>query len=97
MDAISLVYGVVVAIGGLVGYAKAGSIMSLLFGVVFGGTAAWAAVKLPDKPIIVLSVSTVLTLFMGLRFLRSFKFMPAGLVATLSLLQVVRLGWQYVK
>ena len=28
--------------------------MSLLFGVVFGGTAAWAAVKLPDKPIIVL-------------------------------------------
>jgi uncharacterized membrane protein (UPF0136 family) len=60
MDYVSLVYAAVVAVGGLIGYMKAGSIVSLLFGFSFGLVVAWATIKLPDKPVIVLGEEKVL-------------------------------------
>lgn len=38
------------------GLSVAGSVVSLLFGVGFGATVAWAAIKLPDKPMILLGI-----------------------------------------
>ena len=42
-----------------------------------------------------LVTASVLLTVMGFRFYSSGKFMPAGLIAALSLLQVVRLGVRF--
>ncbi|XP_065843252.1 transmembrane protein 14 homolog [Oscarella lobularis] len=97
IDYVSLAYAIVVAFGGIAGYAKAGSLPSLAFGLAFGVMTAAAVVAAPGKPYIVLGLSLVLLVFMGMRFFRTKKFMPAGVVALLSLAQVIRLSFQYVK
>eukprot|EP00118_Oscarella_pearsei_P003954 m.16439 g.16439 ORF g.16439 m.16439 type:complete len:102 (+) comp26929_c0_seq1:150-455(+) len=96
-DYISLLYACVITLGGIFGYAKAGSIPSLAAGLAFGTAVAAAVLLAPDKPYIVLFLSCVLLVVMGLRFYRSGKIMPAGLVALLSLGQVIRLLPQYIR
>ena len=93
-DLISYGYAITVLTGGIIGYVKANSIPSLVAGLFFSGFAAWGArnSSLRQKDVIVgLGTSAALFGFMAYRFYNSQKFMPAGFISILSLLQTFRL------
>ncbi|KAI5932052.1 Transmembrane protein 14C [Manis javanica] len=88
-------YAALVASGGIIGYAKAGSVPSLAAGLLFGGLAGLGAYQLSQDPRniwVFLATSGTLAGIMGMRFYHSGKFMPAGLIAGASLLMVAKLG-----
>ncbi|XP_077539397.1 transmembrane protein 14C-like [Haemaphysalis longicornis] len=81
-------YAFVVALGGVIGYMKAGSVASLMAGLIFGGLACIGAYQTSHDPsnyCLSLGVAGVLAGLMGFRFAKSSKIMPAGLVAALSI------------
>ncbi|XP_054671435.1 transmembrane protein 14C-like isoform X4 [Grus americana] len=95
VDWLGFGYAALVASGGLIGYAKAGSVPSLAAGLFFGSLAGLGAYQLSQNPNnvwISLITSGTLTAIMGTRFYNSGKFMPAGLIAGVSLLMVGRLA-----
>ncbi|KAK7118679.1 hypothetical protein R3I94_022241 [Phoxinus phoxinus] len=88
-------YAALITIGGIVGFVKAGSFISLVTGLMFGITAFFGAYQMSrnDKDIWVsMGTSGSLTALMGVRFLSSWKIMPAGLMAGASLLMFLRIG-----
>ncbi|WOO82805.1 Transmembrane protein 14A [Vanrija pseudolonga] len=94
-DIIGYVYAALVITGGLIGFIKRGSTMSLVAGGSTGLLAGYGALRASRNPkdvYVALSVAVLLTVLMGSRFARSGKFMPAGLVAALSLAQTLRYG-----
>uniref|UniRef100_A0A8C9FWB4 Transmembrane protein 14A n=1 Tax=Pavo cristatus TaxID=9049 RepID=A0A8C9FWB4_PAVCR len=77
-------------------YFLAGSKISLAAGLTFGSMAGYGAYCVTRDPRncieLFFTVSAfLLTVIMGMRFKRSKKLMPAGLVACLSLLMILRL------
>ncbi|OWA50562.1 hypothetical protein BV898_15073 [Hypsibius exemplaris] len=99
-DYLGYVYAAVVAAGGVTGYAKAGSVPSLAMGLLFGGVLGLGAYMVSqDRGNVLLSTiaSGVLTGVMGSRFLKTGAFMPAGMVASLSFLMLLRYGQTYVR
>ena len=79
----------IVAAGGLMGYARKRSIPSLVAGLAFGGLFALSGMMIRNGQdyhghVLAAATSSVLVLAMGPRALKSRKFMPAGLVATLG-------------
>ncbi|KAK4520785.1 tyrosine protein phosphatase 1 [Mucor velutinosus] len=92
-DIAGYAYGLTVFAGGLIGYIKAQSAMSLLAGTLFGALAALGAYQVSNDPknvTLALVVSLLLLYVMGNRFYRGRKFMPAGLVSLLSLIMAIR-------
>uniref|UniRef100_A0A8C6DAM7 Transmembrane protein 14A n=1 Tax=Moschus moschiferus TaxID=68415 RepID=A0A8C6DAM7_MOSMO len=72
----------------------AGGVLSLIAGLFVGFLAGYGAYRVSnDKRDVKLSLFTafLLATIMGVRFKRSKKIMPAGLVAGLSLLMILRL------
>ncbi|XP_051543180.1 transmembrane protein 14Cb [Myxocyprinus asiaticus] len=93
-------YAALITIGGIIGYAKAGSLMSLVAGLLFGIAAFVGASQMSknDRNIWVsLGTSGSLTSVMGVRFLSSWKIMPAGLMAGASLLMFLRIGMKVLQ
>ena len=96
---IILVYGCLVALGGILGYLKAKSNMSLISGLVSGVAllATWFFAR--TTPTTGLGLATliagILLIIFIVRFVRTRKFMPAGLMMILSLVSgiVFGLGW----
>jgi uncharacterized membrane protein (UPF0136 family) len=84
------IYAVLLAVGGVIGYLKAGSKPSLIAGLI-SAAAALAALGLsitsgPWGVALGLLLAIVLFLFFGYRYAaRTRKFMPSGLLAVLSL------------
>ncbi|XP_047119154.1 transmembrane protein 14C [Schistocerca piceifrons] len=98
-DLLGFAYAATVAAGGILGYVKAGSVPSLGAGLLFGGILGYGAYQISQDPNdyhILLGTSTALGGLMGYRFYNSGKFMPAGLVAALSVAMVLRIGAQRV-
>ncbi|XP_028279657.1 transmembrane protein 14A-like [Parambassis ranga] len=94
VDWIGFSYAAAIVFGGFMGYKRKGSVMSLMAGLVFGGLSAYGAfnISLDTKDIkISLLASGVLSVIMGMRYKKSGKLMPAGIMAGLSLLMVFRL------
>ncbi|CAB1312920.1 unnamed protein product [Coregonus sp. 'balchen'] len=94
IDWLGFGYAAAIALGGFMGYKKKGSVMSLIAGLLFGSIAAYGALMIsndPTKTFYSLVASGALTLVMGMRFKKSGKIMPAGIMAGLSLLMVLRL------
>lgn len=72
-----------------------GSVPSLAAGLLFGAAATYGAILTSQNPknyYLGLATSGFLMAFMGMRFYRGGKFMPAGLMTVLSLAQTARLG-----
>ncbi|XP_072139834.1 transmembrane protein 14C [Mobula birostris] len=95
VDWLGFGYAALVASGGVLGYVRAGSVPSLAAGLLFGSVAGIGAYQITQNPKNIwlsLIVSGALTGIMGMRFYNSRKFMPAGLVAGVSILMVGRLG-----
>ena len=77
-------YAALVAPGGITGYAKAGSVLSLAAGLLCSGLVGLGTYQLSQdlKNIwLFLVTSGTLAGIMGMRFYNSRKFMPAGLIA----------------
>ncbi|KAM6918151.1 transmembrane protein 14C-like [Xenentodon cancila] len=94
VDWIGLCYAALVSAGGVAGYVKAGSAASLAAGLLFGLLAAVGALLTPRNPKVVwLSFGTAgtLSVVMGMRFLSSWKFMPAGLMTLVSGLMLAKI------
>jgi uncharacterized membrane protein (UPF0136 family) len=91
--AVAMVYGLLVLAGGLMGYRKARSLPSLIAGLAFGsasvvsGLYLWHGERMGLTAAVVLAAT--LLVLMGIRFAKSRKFMPAGLVAILSLVAAI--------
>ncbi|XP_068614767.1 transmembrane protein 14A-like [Brachionichthys hirsutus] len=93
-DWIGFCYAAAIALGGFMGYKRKGSVMSLMAGLVFGMLSAYGAYNISNdtKDIKVsLLASGVLAVVMGMRYKKSGKLMPAGVMSGLSLLMVFRL------
>lgn len=77
-DVLSYGYALIVIAGGILGYAKTGSVPSLAAGVLFGGASAFGAYQISQNPrnlhLALLTSGTLLTV-MGLRFYNSGKVM----------------------
>ncbi|XP_044277462.1 transmembrane protein 14A [Varanus komodoensis] len=94
VDWIGFGYAATVALGGVIGYIRKGSKISLIAGLFFGLMAGYGAYWVTHNPRDVkvsLFTAFILTIVMGVRFKRTKKLFPAGIVAGLSLLMVLRL------
>lgn len=100
MDYIGFAYALIIAVGGIIGFVKAGSAMSLLMGLLFGVLSAFGAYQTSKDPrnfwVLLLS-SVFLGGLMSYRAYNSGKFMPPGLVALLSILMIIRLAPRLLK
>eukprot|EP00090_Calanus_glacialis_P010387 TRINITY_DN1876_c1_g1_i1.p2 TRINITY_DN1876_c1_g1~~TRINITY_DN1876_c1_g1_i1.p2 ORF type:complete len:101 (-),score=27.68 TRINITY_DN1876_c1_g1_i1:151-453(-) len=95
MDYLGYLYALLIAGGGIMGYIKAGSVMSLAMGMLFGTLAGLGAYRTSiNSQQYVLGL--VVSLAMFARFAQSFyqtgKVMPAGVVMVCSLVMVLRYG-----
>lgn len=87
---LTLAYATLVGVGGVIGYAKSKSTKSLIAG---GGSSLvlyYVSTQLPANPVFAsavgLGVSLLLLAVMGIRFKKSGKFFPAGVVSLVSLI-----------
>ena len=76
-------------VGGAMGYAKKGSVPSLVAGLTFGGLLLGSGILINkgdcyEGHVLASGVTGLMTIAMGQRFLSTGKFMPAGAVATLG-------------
>ncbi|XP_065061686.1 transmembrane protein 14C-like [Rhopilema esculentum] len=98
MDFLSFAFSFVVLAGGVIGYLKAGSTMSLMSGIVFGLILALGASQTSHNPKnvwISLAASVILCVVMGMRFFKTGKVMPAGMVFFLSIGSILRHAYNY--
>jgi uncharacterized membrane protein (UPF0136 family) len=88
-----LVFGVLTLAGGIMGYVKAGSVISIVTGVISGLLLVAAALLLPQQLmaglIIAAAVSVLLAAQFVPKFLRTGSAMPAGLMSALSVIAIV--------
>ncbi|XP_034468377.1 transmembrane protein 14C-like [Hippoglossus hippoglossus] len=94
LDWVGFSYAVLVSVGGVIGFVKAGSVTSLAAGLLFGllaAVGAYLASQNPKNVWLLLGTSGTLTVVMGLRFINSWKFMPAGLMTLFSGLMLVKI------
>jgi uncharacterized membrane protein (UPF0136 family) len=98
MDLVTLaavIYGILAAAGGVLGYLKARSQMSLISGLVSGllligsGVAHQQGASWGQR--IAIGITVALLLVFGMRFYKTGKFMPAGLMVLAGLLTLVGL------
>jgi len=89
------VYGALVWGGGLMGWLKAKSRMSLVSGVIFGLALVGSGIMVCREMALALPVAAGLTgallVVMVIRLVKTKKFMPAGLTVALSLIVLARL------
>jgi uncharacterized membrane protein (UPF0136 family) len=91
---IVLIYAILVAVGGIMGYVKAQSGKSLIAGVVAGLLLAGSAIAMMKDAYqagwwIALIVTIALLVRFGLGAMNEFKMMPGGMVIILSLIVLV--------
>lgn len=86
---IVLTYALLVFLGGIFGYVKAGSTASLIMGVAFAVALSTSAFAMFNEKKIGFTTAIITTLILAAfflyRFAISFNFMPAGLMSLLSL------------
>ncbi|CAN6452268.1 unnamed protein product [Victoria cruziana] len=99
-------YGIVVVVGGVLGYARKGSVLSLAGGagagllLLLAGFISLKAFEKRRKSFVALILETVcslaLAVVMGRRYLETSKIMPPGLVAAISALMTIFYLYKFV-
>ena len=88
-----LIFGALTIIGGVIGYAKAGSLPSIIAGAVTGVLLLVAAWILPSNRTAGLVTALIISLLLAAqfvpKFIRTGKVMPAGLMSILSVIGLV--------
>jgi uncharacterized membrane protein (UPF0136 family) len=89
----AFVYGILVVIGGIIGYIQANSKVSLFSGIISGLLLLIAAyLQLQEQTwglILAVVVTAVLVVVFALRLAKTRKFMPAGLMTVLGMLALL--------
>ena len=88
------IYIVLLVLGGLMGFLKAGSKMSLLTSTAFAAVLALCNANIIRVANLADIILALLIVFFGMRFAKSKKFMPMGMMAILT---VVTLALRHVK
>ena len=87
------IFGVLTIIGGVIGYVKAGSTISIISGAIAGIALIVAAFLLPGNVALGLIIAGVVSVLLAGRFIPHFmksgKIMPDAVMAALSLIGVV--------
>ena len=94
-DYFAYAYAVLVTVGGIIGFLRKGSLPSLTIGLLTGMVLLYAAYQVslnPQNATLGFVVCAFLAAVMGFRFFKTGAFMPAGLVAGLS----VAMGGRYL-
>lgn len=88
-------YGMIVLIGGIIGYLKAGSLPSLIMGISFGLLLIGSAIAMfKGKKFgkwFAVGLSTLLIVFFAYRLLITRHLMPAGIIILVGLWVIIRL------
>ncbi len=85
------VYIVLLVAGGLMGFLKAGSKISLITSVVFAVPLALCALAIIPSLYVADALIGLLALVFGIRFAKGKKFMPSGLMTFLSVIVLAAL------
>ena len=97
MKPINVLWGYIVLLvaGGVVGFVKAQSKMSLLTSVGFAALLVLCAVGIIPKPLVADIILVVLFVFFGMRVAKSKKFMPMGMMTLMTVLALaLRYFWK---
>jgi uncharacterized membrane protein (UPF0136 family) len=96
-----IAFGVLTIAGGIVGYAKAGSVASIVAGSITGILLLVAAFLLPQHRAIGLATAFIISLLLAAqfvpKFIRTGRAMPAGMMAILSVIGLVAAIVAWVK
>lgn len=96
-----IAFGVLTIAGGIVGYAKAGSVASIIAGSITGILLLVAAFLLPQHRAIGLATAFMISLLLAAqfvpKFIRTGRVMPAGMMAILSVIGLVAAIVAWVK
>ncbi|CAI9736623.1 14C [Octopus vulgaris] len=95
IDYIGTAYSATLILGGIMGYVKTGSAISMAAGISTGTLAGVGAYQMSmdhKNAGLSLCVSTFMTALMGYRFAMTRKIMPAGVIAAASTLVSLRNG-----
>ena len=88
-----IVFGLLTIVGGLIGYLKAGSAISLIAGGICGALLLVAAWMLPGNIMVGLGLALFISIALAGQFIPKFistgKPMPAGMMSLLSALGVI--------
>ncbi|HEY3129043.1 MAG TPA: TMEM14 family protein [Acidobacteriota bacterium] len=90
---VTAIFGAMVLGGGIFGYTKARSRISLLSGIACGGLLIYAAFLIRENRysgvLVALTVSVLLAAIFSLRWMKTKKFLPSGLLLILSLMELI--------
>ena len=95
------IYGVIMILGGIMGFVKVGSKASLISGVGMGlallasGFGVWRGSA--DSLVVALVIAALLMVIFAIRYVKTRRFMPGGMLAILSLVAVVVFGLAWKK
>ena len=87
------VYGVIMILGGIAGFVRVGSKASLISGVGFGlallatGFGVWRGSQ--DSLLAAIVIALLLVVLFAIRYVKKRRFMPAGMLAVLSIVAMV--------
>jgi uncharacterized membrane protein (UPF0136 family) len=88
-----IVFGLLTIVGGVMGYAKAGSTASIIAGSISGILLLLAAFLLPDHLAVGLALAAVVSIALAGKFVPAFiktgQVMPAGLMSVLSVIGII--------
>jgi uncharacterized membrane protein (UPF0136 family) len=88
-----IIFGLLTIVGGLIGYVKAGSTISIIAGSISGIALIVAAFLLPGNVALGLALAGLVSILLAGRFIPAFMktgaVMPAGLMSILSVIGVI--------
>lgn len=88
-DVILWVYIVLLVVGGLIGYFKAGSKPSLIVSTIFAAVLTLCQIGIVFQPNMIDVILAILLVVFAWRLTKSKKFMPAGLMLVLTVITLV--------
>lgn len=88
-DTILWIHIVLLVVGGLIGYLKAGSKASLITSSIFAALLVLCQIRVVFQPYIADVILAVLLVFFAWRLTKSKKFMPSGLMLVLTVAALV--------
>ena len=94
---VAIAYGILAAVGGVVGYRKVKSKMSLISGLV-SGVLLIASGAIAQSGIVwgywsALIVTSLLLVVFSMRLIKTKKFMPAGVMLVAGIFTLATFGW----